>query len=108
MADLTNAERETCISMTADNRDTWHIFSDDPVMQRRFESIGATLTKERGGSKWYTLPANQISLRNPPKPMSEERRAELAIQLRSRAAASVITGAKNCSEADGGLAEVAE
>ena len=99
MVDLTNAERETCISMTADNRDTWHIFSDDPVMQRRFESIGATLTKERGGSKWYTLPANQISLRNPPKPMSEERRAELAMQLRSRAAAPVITDAKTANMA---------
>lgn len=86
MADLTNAERETYISMTADNRDTWHIFSDDPVMQRRFESIGATLTKERGGSKWYTLPANQISLRNPSK-LTEEQREELSRRARERFAA---------------------
>ena len=99
MADLTNAERETHLSMTAEDRSVWTIGTDDPVMQRRFESIGATLTKERGGSKWYTLPANQISLRNPPKPMSEERKAELAIQLRSRAAASVITGAKMANSA---------
>jgi len=94
MADLTNVERETYLSMNADDRSTWAIFSDDPVMQRRFEAIGATLIETRGGAKWYTLPANQISLRNPPKPMSEERRAELATQLRSRVAASVITDAK--------------
>lgn len=86
MADLTNAERETCISMTADNRDMWHVFSDDPVMQRRFEAIGATLTRERGTSKWYTLPANQVSLRNPSK-LTEEQRQELSRRARERFAA---------------------
>ena len=83
MADLTNAERETCISMSADDRSAWTIFSDDPVMQRRFEAVGATLTQERGGAKWYTLPANQISLRNPSK-LTEEQRQERAQQARER------------------------
>ena len=94
MAELTNAERETCISMTADNRDEWQIFSDDPVMQRRFEAVGATLVKARGGAKFYTLPANQISLRNQPKPMSEERKAIQAERLRALRNSSMIVGAK--------------
>ena len=99
MADLTNAERETHISMCADNRSMWAIGTDDAYWQRRFEAVGATLTKVRGEWREYTLPANQISLRNPPKPMSEERKAELAMQLRSRAAAPVITDAKTANMA---------
>ena len=83
MAELTNAERETHISMTADNRDEWQIFSDDPVMQRRFEAVGATLVKARGGAKFYTLPANQISLRNPSK-LTDEQREARAEQARLR------------------------
>jgi len=75
MAELTNAERETHISMTAEDRSTWTIGSDDPVMQRRFESVGATLIKERGTWREYTLPANQISLRNKRELTAEQRAA---------------------------------
>ncbi len=99
MADLTNAERETHISMTADDRSKWTIGSDDPVMQRRFEAIGATLTRTRGDWREYTLPVGQISLRNPAKPLSEERRVELATRMRALHSAKVITGAENRSEA---------
>ena len=101
MADLTNAERETRISMTADDRSMWAIGTDDPVMQRRFEAVGATLVKARGEWREYTLPVNQISLRNPSKPMSEERKAHLANQLRSLAAAPVISGAKTANRGNG-------
>ena len=37
--------------------------------------------KVRGETKWYRLPRNQFSLRNPPKPMPEEKRAVLAERL---------------------------
>jgi hypothetical protein len=106
--ELTNAERETHLNMTADNRDEWIVTSDDPIMCRRFEAIGATFVRAIGQLREYTIPANQISLRNPPKPMSEERRAELAMQLRAARENAVITGAENRSVAIGELMEVAE
>ena len=81
MAELTNAERETHISMCADDRSTWTIGSDDPVMQRRFEAVGATLVKARGDWREYTLPANQISLRNK-RELTDEQRAALSERAR--------------------------
>lgn len=80
---LTLAEQETHLNMTADNRNEWIVTSDDPVMCRRFEAIGAVLVRTIGQLREYTIPANQISLRNPPKPMSEERKAKLADALRA-------------------------
>ncbi len=108
MTELTNAERETHLNMTADNRDEWIVTSDDPVMQRRFEAIGATFVRAIGQLREYTIPANQISLRNPPKPMSEERRAELAMQLRAARGNAVITDAETANRASGELMEVEE
>lgn len=83
---LTLAERETRISMMADDRSTWSIGSDDVVWQARFEAIGATLVSQVGEWKEYTLPANQISLRNPSKltDAQREERAERARQQFSR------------------------
>lgn len=88
MTALTLAEMETHLNMVADDRSAWHAYSDDPVMQRRLESVGAVLVKvERGGGKHYRLTANQITLRKPPKPMSEERKAQSSAALaRARAA----------------------
>ena len=83
MAELTNAERETHISMMAEDRSTWTIGTDDPVWQRRFEAVGATLTKARGEWREYMLPANQLSLRNPSK-LTDEQRAARAEQARLR------------------------
>lgn len=82
LSDLSNAERETMLNMVADNRAMWNVYSDDPVMQRKLERIGAVVIKtETHGGKHYELPANQVSFRRPPKPMSKERKAELAAQL---------------------------
>ena len=91
--ELSNEERETHFSMTADDRSAWAVYSDDPIMQRRLESIGATLTRiaPDGLGKHYTLPANQLSLRNAPKPLSDERKAQLANQLARRSKPPVIT-----------------
>jgi hypothetical protein len=73
MADLTLAEMETHFNMSAANRDVWEITSDDPVMQKRLEKIGATLTSKRGDLKFYTLPANQVTLRNKSTLTDEQR-----------------------------------
>jgi hypothetical protein len=93
---LTLAEKETHFNMTADDRSIYHIYSDDEVMMRKLESIGAKLVKtEAHGGKHYTLPASQISLRKPRAPMSEAQKAKLSRQLAKARAASVITGAEN-------------
>lgn len=86
---LTLAEMETHLNMTADNRDEWVITSDDPVMQRRFEAIGAKLTRTIGQMREYTIPANQISLRKPSK-LTDEQRQEMAERARLRFAAKEI------------------
>ncbi len=97
--ELTNAERETHLNMTADNRDEWVITSDDPVMQRRFEAIGATFIRSIGQLREYTLPANRISLRNERAPMSEERKAQLAATLRAARENTITMGAEVANRA---------
>lgn len=87
MADLTLAEKETHLNMSAADRNVWEISTDDEVMQRRFESIGAKLIYTRGGTKFYTLPANQVSLRNK-RELSDKQRAALAERGKALAALS--------------------
>ncbi len=89
---LTQQEQETVLSMTADDRNTWHVYSDDPVMQRRLEGIGAKVVRvaSDGIGKHYELPANQVTLRKPLKPMSDERKAQLGQRLRALRTATEI------------------
>lgn len=95
MATLTLAEMETHLNLVGDDRNTWHVYSDDPVMMRRLETIGATVTKtEKSGGKHYTLPANQVTLRKPSKPLSAERKAQQAANLSQARAALSINSAK--------------
>ncbi len=86
---LTQQEQETILSMSAFDRNFWHVYSDDPVMQRRLESIGAKIVRvaSDGIGKHYELPANQVTLKKPPKPMSDERKAQLGQRLREMRAA---------------------
>lgn len=84
---LTLTEQETNLNLVADNRGTWHVYSDDPVMQRKFEAIGAVLVREDkyGPGKHYTLRADQVLLRRgKPKrqPLTEEQGRELSKRLR--------------------------
>lgn len=96
---LTLAEMETHLNMTADNRGEWIITSDDEVTQRRFEAIGAKLIRTIGQMKEYSLPANQISLRNPSKPMTEERKAAQVENLRAARVARQETDARMANRA---------
>ena len=82
--DMTNAERETHLNMSADDRGTWQVYSDDPVMQRRMEKVGATLVKtEAHGGKHYTMRADQVLLRLGKRKVSEAQRKVLADRLSS-------------------------
>lgn len=69
MPNLTLEEQETHLSMTGDDRKTWYIYSDDPVMQRRLEAAGAEMVKEEEngcGGKSYIMPASRVKFRKPP------------------------------------------
>lgn len=95
MATLTLAEQETHLSMVAENRGEWAVYSDDPVMMRRLESIGASLVKEeRGGGKHYTLRADQVTFRKGKRELSPERKAQLADRMRALAKDTVVTVAE--------------
>jgi len=80
MNNLSNEERESHFNMVANDRSVYEVFSDDPVVVARLDKI-CEAYKVTDTGKHYHLPANQVSLRKPPKPMSEARRAKLAAQL---------------------------
>lgn len=74
---LSREESETCILFNAADRENVHVFSDDPVFQRKLERAGAVIKKVNpSGSKEYTLRYNQISIRKlkAKKEMTEEQR----------------------------------
>jgi hypothetical protein len=81
---MTLEERETNLSMSAGDRSVWNVFSDDPVMQRKLESVGAIPVRDavNGEGKFYTLPANQITIRMQRKEMPDDKKAELASRMR--------------------------
>lgn len=92
---LTLTEMETHLNMTADDRGTWQVYSDDPVLQRRLESVGATIVRlsADGNGKHYALPANQVSFRKA-RVLTEEQRAQYAARLRALRTAPTAMGAE--------------
>lgn len=84
---LTLEEQETNLNMVAIDRTTWHVFTDDPVMQRKLERIGAVLVRENlFGGKEYTLRADQVLLRKGKRKqiskMTEEQRAKASERMK--------------------------
>lgn len=78
-------EQETMLNLVADDRGTWHAYSDDPVMQRKLEAVGAVLIKSDGTGKHYTLRANQVSFRKGEKrELSDAQRASIEKLAASR------------------------
>ena len=93
MPKLTLEEQETHISMIADNRGLWIVYSDDPVMIARLERIGAKLTEiapdEIG--RHYELRADQVLLRAGKRQLSDTTHREMAARLAEHHAASRTT-----------------
>lgn len=80
---LSLEEQETHLNMTADNRGTWFVYSDDAVMIRKLEAIGARLVKEENhGGRHYELRADQVLLRRGKPERSEAQRAASAEKMR--------------------------
>lgn len=81
---LTREERETIIYLNAADRDNIHVFSDDPVLQKRLDEIADEEdieTMSNGFSKKYRLEKGQVSFR---KKMSPERKEKMARLARKR------------------------
>jgi hypothetical protein len=81
---LSNEERETHFNMVASDRSLWEISTDDPVMQRKLERVGATFVREdfSGTTRFYTLPAKQVRLVRE-RIMSDEQRTVLSERMRA-------------------------
>lgn len=90
---LTNEERETVFSMTADDHGTFTVFSDDPYWMRRLDKL-AEFVRVVGEGKEYRLKAEQIRLRTGKRRMSEAQRAQLADRMRAARFATGIASAK--------------
>ena len=83
MMALSKAERETHINMAADDRTQWEVFSDDPVMLRRLEAIGAECIGEVGEGRRYRLAASQVRFYRPVQ-MTATQRAERVARLKGK------------------------
>lgn len=77
---MTNEERETHLSMTADDRSIWLVFSDDPYWMRRLDAI-AEFVRNVGEGKEYRLRSDQLTLRKGKRQLSEAHKAQLAKRL---------------------------
>ena len=83
---LTAAERETRLSMMGDDHGTWNVFTDDPMWIDRLDKI-ATAYRVNAEGRWYKIPARQVTLRAPAKPLTEtqiEARRKSGERLRKR------------------------
>lgn len=69
--------------MTGDNRQTWYVFCDDPVMVARLEKIGAERVRSVGEGAEFVLRADQVLLRRGKRQLSEETRLAAAARLRA-------------------------
>ena len=77
MTKLTSVEMETHINQTADNRNEWELFTDDPVMLKKMDRLGIVGIPV-GEGKCYTLDKSQVSIRKKRTPMSDEQREAAA------------------------------
>jgi hypothetical protein len=89
MQNLSLEEQETVIQQNAANRNTWHISTDDAVMQRRLERLGITptYTSNDGQYKEYDVGTDQIFIRKGKRvlsPKQQEAAAERARAMRAK------------------------
>lgn len=79
--ELSNAERETHLNMTADDRSVWIVFTDDLVMMRRLDAI-AEFVRAVGSGKEYRLRADQVLIRAGKRTVSEENKRKFAERMK--------------------------
>lgn len=89
--ELSPDERETNISMTGDNHDSWTVYSDDPYWQRRIEKLGVPF-EVCGAGRRYRLTADQVLLRKGKRQVSEAQRRAFAQNAHFGGKTPVVTG----------------
>ena len=85
---MTRAEQETVISQSADDRSAWRVWTDDPIMARRLEKLGAARLPSRPGCAEFELHADQVLIRRGKRSTSEATRAAAGQRLAAARTAS--------------------
>ena len=60
-------EKETHLNLTCDARSQWQVFTDDPTMIKRFDSLGYQRQKKVGEGYTYSIAADNIQFVAMPK-----------------------------------------
>ena len=60
-------EKETHLNLTCDDRSQWQVFTDDPTMIKRFDSLGYQRQKKVGEGYTYSIAADNIQFVAMPK-----------------------------------------
>ena len=60
-------EKETHLNLTCDDRSQWQVFTDDPTMIKRFDSLGYQRQKQVGEGYTYSIAADNIQFVAMPK-----------------------------------------
>ena len=60
-------EKETHLNLTCDDRSQWQVFTDDPTMIKRFDSLGYERMKRIGEGYTYSIAADNIQFVAMPK-----------------------------------------
>ena len=80
---LTNAERETHLSFCADDRNTVHLFSDDPVSIKKFTKLFGEADRVDGEGHFWIVTEGLVRIRKKGKrTLTEEQREALAVRMR--------------------------
>jgi hypothetical protein len=75
-------EQETTFTIEATDRSVVHVYSNDLVYQGKLERAGCMPYRDcEDGGKFYKLPVAQLRIA---KPMSDERKRNLAERLRRK------------------------
>lgn len=79
--DLTNEERETHLNMSAGDRATWEVYTDDPVMDREIRKKGGVFVEGDDRGRLYTMERNQVRFF---RPITDEQRQRSREQAEAR------------------------
>jgi len=83
MTDRTQAEIETHLNMSAENRDAWEMATDDIVMKRRMERMGIAPTRKQGDVCFYSLTSANIVIRKGKRKVSDAQRLLAAERMKN-------------------------
>lgn len=86
---FTQAETESALMQTADDRSVWRMYTADPVVIRKMEAIDAELLRDYDDhqGKLFLVRADQVIFRRGKRQLSETSKAALVERLHEARAA---------------------